>query len=104
MHEGKLDGGTQPSHVHRLVGSKNRNYANMVTKSEHNQLYVDKLEGHVNFIYDPNDEGGDTEDPSYQPPTKIYNGLTQIPSGVAIFILQVQLLVQQLMCTLLNEV
>ena len=76
LHEGKLDGGTQPSHVHRLVGSNNRNYANMVTQSEHNQLYVDKLEGHVNFIYDPNDEGGDTEDPSYQPPTKIYNGLT----------------------------
>ena len=76
LHEGKLDGGTQPSHVHRLVGSKNRNYANMVTQSEHNKLYVDKLEGHVNFIYDLNDEGGDTEDPSYQPPTKIYNGLT----------------------------
>lgn len=76
LHEGKLDGGTQPSHVHRLVGSKNRNYANMVTQSEHNKLYVDKLEGHVNFIYDPNDEGGDTEDPGYQPPTKIYNGLT----------------------------
>ena len=76
LHEGKLDGGTQPSQVHRLVGSKNRNYANMVTQSEHNKLYVDKLEGHVNFIYDPNDEGGDTEDPSYQPPTKIYNGLT----------------------------
>ena len=76
LHEGKLDGGTQPSHVHRLVGSNNRNYANMVTQSEHNQLYVDKLEGHVNFIYDPNDEGGDTEDPSYQPPTKIYNGVT----------------------------
>ena len=51
------------THVHRLVGSKNRNYANMVTQSEHNKLYVDKLEGHVNFIYDPNDEGGDTEDP-----------------------------------------
>ena len=76
LHEGKLDGGMQPSHVHRLVGSKNRNYANMVTQSEHNKLYVDKLEGHVNFIYDPNDEGGDTEDPSYQPPTKIYNGVT----------------------------
>ena len=76
LHEGKLDGGTQPSHVHRLVGSNNRNYANMVTQSEHNKLYVDKLEGHVNFIYDPNDEGGDTEDPSYQPPTKTYNGLT----------------------------
>ena len=76
LHEGNLSGSTQPSHVHRLVGSKNRNYANMVTQSEHNQLYVDKLEGHVNFIYDPNDEGGDTEDPSYQPPTKTYNGLT----------------------------
>ena len=76
LYEGTLDGGTQPSHVHRLVGSKNRNYANMVTQSEHNKLYVDKLEGHVNFIYDPNDEGGDTEDPSYQPPTKTYNGLT----------------------------
>ena len=76
LHEGKLDGGTQPSHVHRLVGSNNRNYANMVTQSEHNKLYVDKLEGHVNFIYDPNNEGGDTEDPSYQPPTKTYNGVT----------------------------
>ena len=76
LHEGKLDGGTQPSYVHRLVGSNNRNYANMVTQSEHNKLYVDKLEGHVNFIYDPNDEGGDTEDPSYQPPTKTYNGVT----------------------------
>ena len=76
LHEGTLDGGTQPSHVHRLVGSKNRNYANMVTQSEHNKLYVDKLEGHVNFIYDPNDEAGDTEDPNYQPPTKTYNGVT----------------------------
>lgn len=76
LHEGTLDGGTQPSHVHRLVGSKNRNYANMVTQSEHNKLYVDKLEGHVNFIYDPNDEGGDTEDPNYKPPTTTYNGLT----------------------------
>ena len=76
LHEGTLDGGTQPSHIHRLVGSKNRNYANMVTQSEHNKLYVDKLEGHVNFIYDPNDEGGDTEDPDYKPPTTTYNGLT----------------------------
>ena len=76
LHEGNLSGSTQPSHVHRLVGSNNRNYANMVTQSEHNKLYVDKLEGHVNFIYDPNDEGGDTEDPSYQPPTKTYNGVT----------------------------
>ena len=76
LHEGTLDGSTQPSHVHRLVGSKNRNYANMVTQSEFNKIYVDKLEGHVNFIYDPNDEAGDTEDPSYQPPTKTYNGVT----------------------------
>ena len=76
LHEGKLDGGTQPSHVHRLVGSNNRNYANMVTQSEHNKLYVDKLEGHVNFIYDPNDEYADTEDPEYTPPTTTYNGLT----------------------------
>ena len=76
LHEGKLDGSTQPSHVHRLVGSKNRNYANMVIQSEFNKIYVDKLEGHVNFIYDPNDETGDTEDPDYRPPTKTYNGLT----------------------------
>ena len=76
LHEGKLSGSTEPSHVHRLVGSKNRNYANMVTQSEFNKIYVDKLEGHVNFIYDPNDEAGDTEDPSYQPPTKTYNGVT----------------------------
>ena len=76
LHEGKLSGSTEPSHVHRLVGSKNRNYANIVTQSEFNKIYVDKLEGHVNFIYDPNDETGDTEDPSYQPPTKIYNGVT----------------------------
>ena len=76
LHEGTLSGSTEPSHVHRLVGSKNRNYANIVSQSEFNKIYVDKLEGHVNFIYDPNDEGGDTEDPSYQPPTKIYNGVT----------------------------
>ena len=76
LHEGKLSGSTEPSHVHRLVGSKNRNYANHVTQSEFNKIYVDKLEGHVNFIYDPNDETGDTEDPNYQPPTKIYNGVT----------------------------
>ena len=76
LHEGKLSGSTEPSHVHRLVGSKNRNYANMVTQSEFNKIYVDKLEGHVNFIYDPNDEAGDTEDPNYQPPTKTYNGVT----------------------------
>ena len=76
LHEGKLSGSTEPSHVHRLVGSKNRNYANHVTQSEFNKIYVDKLEGHVNFIYDPNDEAGDTEDPNYQPPTKTYNGVT----------------------------
>ena len=76
LHEGKLSGSTEPSHVHRLVGSKNRNYANMVIQSEFNKIYVDKLEGHVNFIYDPNDETGDTEDPNYQPPTKTYNGVT----------------------------
>ena len=76
LHEGTLTGSTEPSHVHRLVGSNNRNYANMVMQSEFNKLYVDKLEGHVNFIYDPNDEAGDTEDPSYQPPTKTYNGVT----------------------------
>ena len=76
LHEGKLSGSTEPSHVHRLVGSKNRNYVNHVTQSEFNKIYVDKLEGHVNFIYDPNDEAGDTEDPNYQPPTKTYNGVT----------------------------
>ena len=76
LHEGKLSGSTEPSHVHRLVGSKNRNYANIVTQSEFNKIYVDKLEGHVNFIYDPNDETGDTEDPNYQPSTKTYNGVT----------------------------
>ena len=76
LHEGKLSGSTEPSHVHRLVGSKNRNYANIVSQSEFNKIYVDKLEGHVNFIYDPNDETGDTEAPNYQPPTKTYNGVT----------------------------
>ena len=76
LHEGKLSGSTEPSHVHRLVGSKNRNYANHVTQSEFNKIYVDKLEGHVNFIYDPNDETGDTEDPDYQTPTTTYNGVT----------------------------
>ena len=34
LHEGKLSGSTEPSHVHRLVGSKNRNYVNHVTQSE----------------------------------------------------------------------
>ena len=65
-----------PSRVHRLVGSTNRNSQNMVEQNEHNKLYIDKLEGHVNFIYDPNDEYADTEDPEYTPPTTTYNGLT----------------------------
>ena len=30
----------------------------------------------MNFIYDPNDEYADTEDPEYTPPTTTYNGLT----------------------------
>ena len=67
---------TTPSHVHRLVGAKNRNFKNSVIQSEHNEIHVDKLEGHVNFIYDPNDEYADTEDPEYTPPTTTYNGLT----------------------------
>ena len=71
-----LDSSTMPSRVHRLVGSTNRNFQNMVEQNEHNKLYIDKLEGHVNFIYDPNDEYADTEDPEYTPPTNIVNGLT----------------------------
>ena len=71
-----LDSSTMPSRVHRLVGSTNRNSQNMVEQNEHNKLYIDKLEGHVNFIYDPNDEYADTEDPEYTPPTTTYNGLT----------------------------
>ena len=77
----------------------------MVTQSEHNKLYVDKLEGHVNFIYDPNDEGGDTEDPSYQPPTKTYNGLTPDAFwGGDIHITSAGSWCSRLMCTRLNEV
>ena len=71
-----LDSSTMPNRVHRLVGSTNRNFQNMVEQNEHNKLYIDKLEGHVNFIYDPNDEYADTEDPEYTPPTTTYNGLT----------------------------
>ena len=71
-----LDSSTMPSYVHRLVGSTNRNFQNTVEQNEHNKLYIDKLEGHVNFIYDPNDEYADTEDPEYTPPTTTYNGLT----------------------------
>ena len=71
-----LDSSTMPSRVHRLVGSTNRNFKNTVEQNEHNKLYIDKLEGHVNFMYDPNDEYADTEDPEYTPPTTTYNGLT----------------------------
>ena len=76
LHEGNLSGSTQPSHVHKLVGSKNRNYMNAVIQHEYNEIHIDKLEGHVNFFYDINDEYDDTEDPAYTPPTKTYNGLT----------------------------
>ena len=76
LHEGNLSGSTQPSHVHKLVGSKNRNYMNAVIQHEYNEIHIDKLEGHVNFFYDINGEYDDTEDPAYTPPTKTYNGLT----------------------------
>ena len=75
LHEGNLSGSTQPSHVHRLVGSKNRNYANAVIQHEYNEIHIDKLEGHVNFFYDINDEYG-AEDPADAASRKIYNGLT----------------------------
>ena len=76
LHEGNLSGSTQPSHVHKLVGSKNRNYANAVIQHEYNEIYIDKLEGHVNFFYDINDEYGAPEDPADATSRKIYNGLT----------------------------
>ena len=76
LHEGNLSGSTQPSHVHKLVGSKNRNYVNAVIQHEYNEIHIDKLEGHVNFFYDINDEYDAPEDPANTTPTKIYNGLT----------------------------
>ena len=76
LHEGNLSGSTQPSHVHKLVGSKNRNYVNAVIQHEYNEIHIDKLEGHVNFFYDINDEYDSPEDPANTTPTKIYNGLT----------------------------
>ena len=81
LYEGGLNGTsyssmTTPSHVHRLVGSKNRSFENGVVQNEHNEIIIDKLVGHVNFFYDINGEYDDTEDPEYTPPTKIYNGLT----------------------------
>ena len=81
LYEGGLNGTsyssmTTPSHVHRLVGSKNRSFENAVVQNEHNEIHIDKLVGHVNFFYDINGEYDDTEDPEYTPPTKTYNGLT----------------------------
>ena len=81
MYQGGLNGTsystmTTPSHVHRLVGSKNRNFESIVTQSEHNEIHIDKLEGHVNFVYDPNGEYDDKEDPSYKERENIVNGLT----------------------------
>ena len=81
LYQGGLDGTsystmTTPSHVHRLVGSENRSFENAVIQNEHNEIHIDKLEGHVNFFYDVNGEYADTEDPEYTPPTKTYNGLT----------------------------
>ena len=76
LHEGNLSGSTQPSHVHKLVGSKNRNYMNAVIQHEYNEIHIDKLEGHVNFFYDINDEYDSPEDTANTTPTKIYNGLT----------------------------
>ena len=81
FYQGGLDGTsfstmTTPSRVHRLVGSENRSFENAVMQNEHNEIHIDKLEGHVNFFYDINGEYDDPEDPEYTPPTKTYNGLT----------------------------
>jgi len=81
MYQGGLNGTsystmTTPSRVHRLVGSKNRNFESIVTQSEHNEIHIDKLEGHVNFIYDPNGEYDDKEDPDYKERKNLVNGLT----------------------------
>ena len=81
MYQGGLNGTsystmTTPSRVHRLVGSKNRNFESIVIQSEHNEIHIDKLEGHVNFVYDPNGEYDDKEDPSYKERENIINGLT----------------------------
>ena len=81
MYQGGLNGTrystmTTPSRVHRLVGSKNRNFESIVTQSEHNEIHIDKLEGHVNFVYDLNGEYDDKEDPSYKERENIVNGLT----------------------------
>jgi len=81
MYQGGLNGTsystmTTPSRVHRLVGSKNRNFESIVTQSEHNEIHIDKLEGHINFVYDPNGEYDDKEDPSYKERENIVNGLT----------------------------
>lgn len=81
MYQGGLNGTSYstmitPSRVHRLVGSKNRNFESIVTQSEHNEIHIDKLEGHVNFVYDPNGEYDDKEDPSYKERENIVNGLT----------------------------
>ena len=81
FYQGGLDGTsfstmTTPSRVHRLVGAENRSFENAVMQNEHNEIHIDKLEGHVNFFYDINGEYDDPEDPEYTPPTKTYDGLT----------------------------
>ena len=54
FYQGGLDGTsfstmTTPSHVHRLVGSENRSFENAVMQNEHNEIHIDKLEGHDSF-------------------------------------------------------